>query len=175
MAVGGAEGGADDAVADGGDHGAHFVAADHPRANAAAFVVHARDDGGALLEFGVRQAEREAAVLAQRDAAAEGFGQLRPDFGRAARPVGVGGVAEAFALHPDQAEIAAGGAVGDVPLVDQGDARTLPGGAPGDGGADQAAADHDQIIGAHRGRSGLGQSSWSPARGRIIVAFPGEC
>jgi hypothetical protein len=46
----------------------------------------------------------------------EAGGEIGPEFAGAAGPVGVGGHIGALGLDPDQAEIAAGGAVGDVAL-----------------------------------------------------------
>ena len=76
-------------------------------------------------------------------------GEFRPQRRGPARPLRVGRHAGAFALHPDEAEIAAGGAERDVALVEQGDRRALPRRAPGDGAADEASADDDQVVGWH--------------------------
>jgi hypothetical protein len=74
----------------------------------------------------------------------------------------VGRLARAFALHPDEAEIAAGGAKGDVAFVEQRDGRTLPRGAPGDGGSDEASAYDDQVVGVWHG----GLLKWGVCRRR---------
>ena len=70
----------------------------------------------------------------------------RPGLRRAHRPAGVLGHAEPLALHPHQREVAARGAHGDVALVEHVDALAAARQAPGDGRADQAAADDRDVV-----------------------------
>src|SRR5260370_20698107 len=81
---------------------------------------------------------------------AELGGKTRPFLGGQPRPALVMRRAEALALHPDEAEIAARGAVGDIALVDQGAVETGTDETIGDGRADQPATDHDRIKPPHR-------------------------
>ncbi|MNN61147.1 hypothetical protein D3C81_1763720 [compost metagenome] len=88
---------------------------------------------------GLPEAHVDAGFFAQRIA------QLRPQARGAHGPARVGGHAEALALHPDQPEVAARGPEGIVALVKHSHPRAVAGRAVGDGGADQAAANHDEI------------------------------
>ena len=100
---------AGDLVAEAGDHGAHFGPVEHACANVATFVVHAVQEGGAVFQFLVTEAEHEAAGLAECDVDAgilsQRGGEGGPQFRGVAGPVGVGRVAGALALHPDEAEM----------------------------------------------------------------------
>ncbi len=95
---------------------------------------------GAPVEFARRQAHVQAARLPQRDVDA-GFlaqqrGQPRPFARGRLRPSAVGRHAEALALHPDEAEVAARGAMRDVAFVEQRETRAQRAHAEGDRGAD---------------------------------------
>ena len=151
LAVHRAEGRADHGVTDAGHHGAHLLAADDAGADVAAFVVHAVDHRGAVFQFLVTEAEMQAAGLLQRHVHAGGGLQRRSEAGPELRgllgPTSIAGQGGAFALHPDQAEIAARGSVGDVALIEQRHLGALLRGTPGDGAADKSAADDNQVVG----------------------------
>ena len=122
----------------------------HPVVGRADLVVHARDQLGALRELVLAEREVKAAILLQGDVEpgliVQFGGELGPAFGRPHGPAGVGRHAEALALHPDQREVCPRGALGDVALVEDDDASGRAGQAPGDGGAEQAAADDSDVV-----------------------------
>src|SRR3569833_1958985 len=99
------------AIADPRYHRAHLVASDNARADISALVMHAGEHRRALLQFRIRQAERETATLAQSHidtgCSDESTGKFRPKFGGGAGPVRIGRHSRALALHPYQSEIAA--------------------------------------------------------------------
>ena len=101
------------------------------------------------LDLVVAHQRRQTALLLQRDIDARFLqqlrGQARPEAGRAQRPAAVGPHAMALALQPDQAEVAARGAQGDIALVEHGDRADAVTQAIGDRRADQAAADHGDV------------------------------
>src|SRR6266566_3745235 len=68
-----------------------------------------------------------------------------PAVRRASRPRRVFRHAEPFALHPAQGEIAARGAIGDIALVEHGDALTGTRQAQSDRRAHESAADHGDV------------------------------
>src|SRR3954464_2828971 len=80
------------------------------------------------LELRLREGEIEATGTAEGDVDAARRRELRREAGPAIRRApGPGGVlrhAEPFALHPDQSEIAARGAIGMIALIEYRD--TLP-------------------------------------------------
>src|SRR5205807_4702876 len=87
-------------------------------------------------------------------------GERRPFIGRLPGPALVMRRAVAFALHPDEAEIAARGAERDIAFVEQ--RRLQPGaGEPiGDRRTDQPTADHDRVVIPH-----------SPSREAVAVTI----
>ena len=113
--------------------------------------MHTVDHRGALFQFLVAEAEVQTAGLLQRHVHAGGGLQRRGEAGPELRgllgPTGIAGHGGAFALHPDQAEIAARGPVGDVALIEQRHLGALLRGTPGDGAADKSAADDNQVVG----------------------------
>jgi hypothetical protein len=103
----------------------------------------------ALPELRVGVAQREAADLLETDLDAGDVKQfrckLRPYLSRAAGECRVGTKGAALALHPHQSEVAAGGAMRVVALIDDRDLEFSPEEAECDGGADQSAADDENV------------------------------
>ena len=95
------------------------------------------------------EAHVDAAGLRQCDVdpglAQELRGEPRPLARRALRPRSVGCKAHALPLHPNQAEIAARGAMRDVAFVEQRELRPQRAQPERDRGTDQAAADHRDL------------------------------
>ena len=110
-------------------HRRQLVAVEHAvvEAEIAGLAPHLLHHRPALRDFLGAEAELQAAVLLEPDidpgALAELGRERRPCRGRGAGPALVMRRAEPFALHPDEAEIAARGAKGDIALVDQRDLR----------------------------------------------------
>src|SRR5690349_11678677 len=123
------KGGAGDRGAETGEHLGKLTAIEHAvlEPEIAGLLPHPLHLGVALLELGLAEAEMDAArpLVADRNPGAlpELGGEARPFIRRAPGPALVMGRAVAFALDPDQPEIAARGAVGDIPLVEEGGAK----------------------------------------------------
>ncbi len=83
---------------------------------------------------------------------AELGGKAGPLVGREAGPALVMRRAETLGLHPDQAEIAARGAIGDVAFVHQREAESGARQPVADRRADQPTTDHDRIEAPHFSR-----------------------
>ncbi len=108
-------------------------------------VAHQRRQSAFLLEGHV-----DAGFLQQAG------GQFRPQPRGVQRPAAVRAHAVALALQPDQAEIAARGAQGDIAFVEHGDRAHAAAQAVGHGRADQAAADHGNVEHGESGGGGCG-------------------
>ena len=108
-------------------HLRQFVAAEHAvvEAEIAGLAPHLLHHFPALREFGLSEAELQSAVLFEPDrdpgALLQCGGQRRPFRGGGAGPALVMRRSQPLALHPDEPEIAARGAIGDIALVDQRD------------------------------------------------------
>src|SRR5258708_28315371 len=104
---------------------------------------------------------------------AGGVLELRCENGPAIRgplgPTRVFGHAEPFALHPDQREVAAGGTIGDVALVEHDDALPEPRQPPGDRRADKPAAADREIV---RAAATLGHRSSPSALHGLMKSKP---
>ena len=122
----------------------------------------------AALELVLGEARVEAARALEGDIDAGLLAQLAAKAVQASAErcvqVAYCGHADALALHPDQREIAARGAKGDVALVEQRDALAAAGETPGDRRADQPAADDER-------RRSAGSSGRSRVHDRL---FPPE-
>ena len=107
----------------------------------------------ARSEFGFAEAEVDAArpLVPDRDPGArvQLARQTRPVLGREPRPALVVRRAQTLALHPDQPEIAARGAIGDIALIEERHLQPGPDETISDRRADQPAADHDRIETLH--------------------------
>src|SRR6185437_15509808 len=116
----------------------------------ARLVVETLHRVGACLELGFGKAEMESTRTLERHVEPglflQGLREAGPAIRGTPRPGGVFRHAEPFALDPDQREIAARGAVGDIALVEHGDATARAREAPADCRADQPAADDGHII-----------------------------
>ena len=123
------------------------------------------------VQFLRRQAHVQAACLPQRDVDARLFAQQRrkprPLARRALRPCGVGRHAEPFALHPDEAEVAACRPVRDIALVEQREPRAEVAQSERDRRADETAADHRDVERSQRHLTPLryGAARCLPSRG----------
>ena len=147
--------GADHRRADPRQHVAQFGRAEHAvvEAEIAGLGAHLLHPSAAFFELRIAEAEMHPArpLVADGDAGAveQLGGERRPFVGGKPGPALVMRRAEALRLHPDQPEIAARGAEGDITLVDQ---RGVEAGARqsiGDRRADQPAADHDRVKPLH--------------------------
>ena len=105
---------------------------------------------GALPELVLAERQVKAAVLLQANVEAGLLPQLRgepaPRLRRPNRPDRIGRHAQALALHPDQREVGARCAFGNIALVEHRDRLAEPAQSPGDGGAEQSAADDGDVI-----------------------------
>jgi hypothetical protein len=122
----------------------------HPVVSGADLIVHARDKLRALSELVLAEGQVKAAILLQGDVEPglifQFGGEPAPGFGRPHGPAGVGRHAEPLALHPDEREVCPRGALGDIALVENDDLLSEPAKAPGDSGAEQAAAHDGDVI-----------------------------
>src|SRR5713226_10366485 len=114
-------------------------------AEIAGLALHLRHHRAALRHFALAEAELDAALLLQPDvdpgALAEPGGKQRPRRRRRSRPALIMRRADPLGLHPDEAEIAARGPIGNIALVEDDDSEPGIGEAVADRGADQPAAD----------------------------------
>ncbi|MEY9179525.1 hypothetical protein ABIA41_000960 [Bradyrhizobium sp. USDA 313] len=112
--------------------------------------MHAFDEVGALAEFVLAKREMKAAVLLEADIEAGlllQFGrEPAPRLRRAHRPDRIGRHAEPLALDPDQRKVRARGALRDIALVEHGNLLADAAEAPGNGGAEQSAADDGDVV-----------------------------
>ena len=118
-------------------------------------VVQTLQEHAALLELLFAEREMEAAVALERHVEtgllAQLRGERRPRLGGLHSPPGVGRKPEPFALHPHEGEVRARGTLRHVAFVEHADTALQPAEAPGDGRAEQPAADNrDLVVVAHR-------------------------
>ncbi len=138
----------------------------------AGLALHLRHAGRTVVEFRLAQAQMHAARLLKGEVKAGARGEVGGECGplarRTARPALVPGRAKTLGLHPDQAEIAARRAVGDVALIQQDGVEALVAQTQRDGRADKAAADGDGVEGTrvHADMGGRGQHGVNRAQGR---------
>lgn len=133
---------------------------------------------GAVLEFLLAQAQADAARLLQGQVGARcarrvswpGRARRQP----AARPALVPRRAEALGLHPDQADVAARCAEGNVALIQQHRVEALLAQPVRDGRAHQPAADDDGVAGHAARRLGRATMPGSAARRFTQAATPGQ-
>jgi hypothetical protein len=150
--------GADHGGTDPGQHGGQLGVAQHAviEAEIAGFEAHLFHHGAAPCEFVLAEAKLQPAVLLEPDGdpgALLKFGrEARPRHRRCPRPALIMRRTQALALHPDQPEIAARGAVGNIAFVEEGNAQPGIDEAIANRRADQPAADHDCIEAPHRRR-----------------------
>jgi len=73
-------------------------------------------------------------------------GEFGPKLSSANRPMHVIGMPQPLSLQPDEAEISAGGAVGNIAFIQQGNPRALTRSSPGECRANQTAADDNEVV-----------------------------
>ncbi len=146
--------------ADGGQPRLQFCVIEHLIWEVARFAAQALQELDALGDFLLGQTQPETARLLQGDVHSRFFEQAvrkpRPQGSTCTRPVRVAGHPEAFALHPDQPEVAARCTERDIAFIEHGHAHAVAREAVGDCRADQAAANNDNVIRLHASTQRLG-------------------
>src|SRR6202521_6102904 len=122
-------------------------------AEIAGFGTHLLHHGAAFGQLRLAEAELDPTLLLEPDiepgALAEFGSKERPFLGRTPRPALIMRRAKTLCLHPDEPEIAARGAIGNIAFVDEDHPESGAGEAIADRRADQPAADHDRIEASH--------------------------
>ena len=145
-----------DGRSDARQHRRQFVAPEHSvlEAEIPGLAAHLLHHCAPLRDLLLAEAELQPAILLETDrdpgALLQCGRQRRPFRGGGAGPPLVMRRTEPLALHPDEPEIAARGAIGDIALVDQRDLEPVAPEPVGDRRTDQPAADHDRVEASHR-------------------------
>ena len=112
----------------------------------ARFALHLFQPLSAFLHFSIRKTQMQPARLGKAKGLAGLLGQIirqfGPAFSRLACPALIPGCAKPLGLYPNQAEIAAAGAIGSVTLIQQRNRQPFAPEAPGNGGPHQPATNH---------------------------------